>query len=145
MAKQNYSNHRKFYTLHHFVFYPAVFGLFVFCVYGFNKYPDRKFEWVALSLLTILVAWLSFMMRQHYALVPQNRIIRAEMRLRYFQLTGKRFEPVEARITFKQLAALRFASDEELPALVDRTISENLQPSEIKKLVVNWYPDHMRV
>ena len=85
------------------------------------------------------------MMRQHYALLPQNRIIRLEMRLRYFQLYGKRFEPVEAKLRFGQIAALRFASDEELPLLLERTIQENLSARSIKKLISDWQADHMRV
>jgi hypothetical protein len=95
--------------------------------------------------IIFLVTWLSFMMRQHYALIPQNRIIRLEMRLRYFQLYGKRFEPVEAKLRFRQIAALRFASDEELPALLERTLEENLSPNSIKKLITDWQADHMRV
>ena len=67
------------------------------------------------------------------------------MRLRYFQLYGKKFEPVEAKLSFRQIAALRFSSDEELPALLERTIEENLSPRSIKKLITEWRPDHMRV
>jgi hypothetical protein len=85
------------------------------------------------------------MMRQHYALVCQNRIVRLEMRLRYYQITGKRFELIEDRINFKQLAALRFASDEELPGLIDKTLEQNLPPAVIKQSIRHWLPDHMRV
>ena len=73
------------------------------------------------------------MLRQHYALLLQNRIVRLEMRVRYFQMSGKRFEPVEQKLNFNQIAALRFASDSELPALVDRALKENLSPDAIKK------------
>lgn len=97
------------------------------------------------AAVVMLIAWLSFMMRQHYSLVPQNRIIRLEMRLRYLQLYGKRFEPVEAKLRFKQIAALRFASDEELPLLLERTLQENLSSRSIKKLISDWQADHMRV
>lgn len=98
-----------------------------------------------ITAVIFLVTWVSFMMRQHYALIPQNRIIRLEMRLRYYQLYGKRFEPVEAKLKFGQIAALRFASDEELPALLERSIEEKLSPNTIKKLITDWQPDHMRV
>lgn len=98
-----------------------------------------------MAVIVLLISWVSFMMRQHYALIPQNRIIRLEMRLRYFQLYGKRFEPLEAKLRFRQIAALRFASDEELPGLLERTIEENLGPNSIKKLITDWQADHMRV
>jgi hypothetical protein len=44
-----------------------------------------------------------------------------------------------------QVFALRFASDEELPALVQRALNEHLTPDDIKKAVKNWLPDYMRV
>jgi len=85
------------------------------------------------------------MLRQHYALGNQNRIIKMEMRFRYYVLTQQRFEPFEQRLTFGQIAALRFASDEELPGLLKRTLDENLSPDTIKQSIVNWQPDYMRV
>ena len=67
------------------------------------------------------------------------------MRLRYFQLTGQRLEQFESGLTFNQIAALRFAADAELPFLLDRALKENLSPTEIKKNISTWNPDHMRV
>ncbi len=46
----------------------------------------------------------------------------------------------------KQLVALRFASDAELPALVQRVVTGGLsEPDAIKRAVVAWQPDHLRV
>ena len=145
MQNQNYSNHRRYYTPHHFIFYPIAAALLILALYFADKYTDNKTVFYLLATIIFLVIWLSFMMRQHYALIPQNRIIRLEMRLRYFQLTGIRFETVESNLRFSQIAALRFASDDELPALVDAAISENLRPGDIKKRITNWQADHMRV
>jgi hypothetical protein len=45
-----------------------------------------------------------------------------------------------------QLAALRFASDEETPGLVSRIVSGELKTSdEIKKAITSWRADHLRV
>jgi hypothetical protein len=92
----------------------------------------------------ILIGWLSFMLRQHYALGNQNRIIRLEMRLRFYQVTNKRFDPLEQKLTFGQIASLRFAPDEELLGLTEKAINENLSPNEIKKSIKNWQADYMR-
>ena len=85
------------------------------------------------------------MMRQHYALINQNRTVRLELRLRYFILTQKRFEEVEARLKSSQIYALRFAPDTELPALVERALNENLSGDDIKRAIKQWLPDTMRV
>jgi hypothetical protein len=145
MAQQNYSNHRRYYTIHHFIFYPVTLGLIILSLYFADKNPDRSAEWYMIASVIFLIAWLSFMVRQHYAMIPQNRIIRLEMRLRYYQLYGKKFEPIESKLRFRQIAALRFASDEELPALLERAVDENLSARSIKKLITEWQPDHMRV
>jgi hypothetical protein len=145
MARQSFENHVRYYTTHHFVFYPLLLAAITISVYAFNHHPEQKHLWLAITVLFIFIGWSSFMTRQHYALGNQNRIVRMEMRFRYYLLTGKRLEPLETNLSFQQLAALRFASDEELPALVERTMKENLSAVQIKKSIVRWLPDNMRV
>ena len=135
----------KYYTAHHFVFYPLLLIAISISVYKYNHHPDQKHIWGAVMALFFFIGWSSFMMRQHYALGNQNRIIRLELRFRYYLITGKRFEPLEDKLSFRQLAALRFASDEELVGLIDRAINENLTSRQIKKTILHWLPDHMRV
>ena len=101
--------------------------------------------WIALIFANVLIVWLALMVRLHYALGNQDRIVRLEMRLRYYILTGKRFEQIEAQLSFGQIAALRFAPDEELPGLTEKAISEKLNSDEIKRGIINWLPDRMRV
>ncbi|MEO6834043.1 MAG: DUF6526 family protein, partial [Chitinophagaceae bacterium] len=64
---------------------------------------------------------------------------------RYFQLSGKRLEPMEEKLGFSRIAALRFAPDEELEALVTAALAQNLSADDIKKQIKNWLPDEMRV
>jgi len=85
------------------------------------------------------------MLRQHYSLINQNRIVRLEMRLRYYMLTQQPLESVEHQLSFNQLAALRFASDAELLPLLKRALTERLTPDQIKKSIKNWQADTMRV
>lgn len=145
MRQQAYDNHKKYYYPHHFVFYPVLLGLILFSARTAMKDPEQSRVWWAITAIFILLAWLSFMVRQHYALTVQNRIVRLELRLRYYQLTQKRLEDVEKQLSFKQLAALRFASDEELPELLQKAIDNKLSADQIKKCVRNWLPDTMRV
>lgn len=85
------------------------------------------------------------MLRQHYALTLQNRMVLLEMRFRYFTLTNQRLELLEDKLNFGQIAALRFASDEELPELIKKAIADGLSGDDIKRLIKNWLPDNRRV
>jgi hypothetical protein len=76
-----------------------------------------------------------------YIVKLQDRIIFTEMRLRLARL-GR--EADYARLTPRQLVALRFASDRELPALIDRTLTENLTSKQIKDAVREWQGDYHR-
>jgi hypothetical protein len=145
MHKQQYRNHVRYYFPHHFIFYPAITALLVICI---KKYFDNDANsnlWLVMAAIIFMIGALSFMLRQHYALNNQNRIVRLEMRLRYYQLTQQRFDAIEKQLSFNQLAALRFAGDDELPGLADRTLRENLSPDAIKQLITDWQEDHMRV
>jgi hypothetical protein len=145
MAIQNYKNHIRFYPPHHFVFYPITLALLASAVYyALNDVPNQKL-WMFMSIVVFLIIVLAFMLRQHYALVLQDRIVRSELRYRYFVITNTRFEPMEQLLNDGQIFALRFAPDEELPKLVQRAVAEKMSGNQIKKAIVNWYPDHQRV
>jgi len=145
MAIQNFQNHVRYYTSHHFIFYPLLLIALFASVVAYSHHPEQHEVWIAIIAIFIFVGWSSFMMRQHYALGTQDRIVRLELRFRYYVMTGKRLELLESKLSVSQLAALRFASDEELVALVERTLKENLSGWQIKNSIVHWLPDHMRV
>jgi hypothetical protein len=57
-------------------------------------------------------------------------------------------EPLRSRVgelTESQLVALRFASDGEVPALVEKALKDQMKPADIKKAVVVWRADLFRV
>ena len=145
MSQQNYSNHVRFYTVHHFIFYPIISICFGASIWFAVNDPSNKLIWSTLAIVFLFIAWESYMLRQHYALTAQNRTIRLELRLRYFALTQKRFEDIEKQLSLRQLFALRFASDGEFLSLTDRTLNENLTGEDIKKAIVHWKGDYCRV
>ena len=144
MKTQSYKNHIRYYTPHHFVFYPILLVFLSFSIYYSFTKPEKAL-WVFISVLFIFLFCLAFMLRQHYALTLQNRMVRVEIKYTYFTLTGKRFEEIESHFTDSQLFALRFASDEEFVALVNRSLKESLSGDEIKKAIQNWKADNQRV
>ena len=144
MEKQSFKNHIRYYAPHHFVYYPVIIACVTFSIY-FTFTTEDKLIWAFISAIFIVLLCLALMLRQHYALTLQNRIVRLELRYRYFSLTGKRFEVVEHQLKDDQLFALRFAPDEELMRLIERTLQENLSGTEIKKAIVHWNGDYARV
>jgi hypothetical protein len=144
MEKQSFKNHVRYYVPHHFVYYPIIMMLLAFSVYFIFTTEDQLI-WTFISAVFVVLFCLAFMMRQHYALTLQNRIVRLELRYRYFAQTWKRFEDIEHQLNDDQLFALRFAPDEELKELIEKTLSENLSGTEIKKAIIHWKGDYERV
>ena len=145
MSKQNYHNHKRYYIPHHFIFLPMVSFAMAFAFYKAGTAHARCLPWLLFGVACFFILYLAIMLRQHYALNNQNRIVRMEFRLRYFELSGKSSAEAERKLSFGQIAALRFADDKEFILLLNRAITENLSPNEIKKAVTNWQADHMRV
>jgi hypothetical protein len=139
---QNLSNHVRYDPLFHFFALPA----FVFCwfvrVALLVRYPGFVRLIDVLFVTAILV--LCFRARQ-YALQAQDRVIRLEERLRLAMLLPDSLRPQITKLSEPQLIALRFASDQEVPGLVERTLSGNLSPADIKKSIQNWRADYYRV
>ena len=140
---QNFKNHRRFYPAHHFILIPLLMTLLIWAIQNFvqNGFSFPNFYFVLSSFILVLIALIS----RTYALKNQNRLIRIEMRYRYFELTGKSFSEKEKQLKLGQVIALRFAGDDELTLLTEKAISENLTSTEIKKAIKNWLPDNNRV
>lgn len=145
MSQQNYKNHARYYAPHHFVFLPLMGILLVWGLVNAYRNEDKRVEWLLFSLLSFCILYLALMLRQHYALGNQNRIVRLEFRLRYFELFGMSSSTVEDKLSFGQIAALRFADDNEFKALLEQALQHNLSGDEIKQRIKNWQADNMRV
>lgn len=145
MSKQSYKNHLKFYTPHHFIFLPLLGFMMVWGLFNAYKDENKRMEWLLFALLSFCIFYLAVMVRQHYALGNQDRIVRLEFRLRYFELYGKSASSMEPQLSFGQIAALRFADDAQFKELLALAIKDNLKPDEIKKRIINWQADTMRL
>ena len=141
---QSYKNHIRFYPPHHFIYYPIIMAFLSFSVY-FAFTTKDVILWSFLSAIFVVLFLLAFMLRQHYALTLQNRIVRLELRYRYLAITGERFEEFEERFNDAQIFALRFAPDIELQELIKQTLTKNLSGDQIKKSILNWKGDYERV
>jgi len=146
---QKLKNHRKFYPPHHFIFYPVTLVLLAFSVVklwnNMDVSPEFVTIWAVISAVIILIMVLSLMLRQHYALGLQDRIIVNEFKLRYFTLTGNRLENSTYHFSDAQVFALRFAEDDELMELMHQTAQNDWSPSQIKRNIKNWKADNSRV
>lgn len=145
MESQNYKNHRKFYAPHHFVFLPLLLILEVIGIYKILNDEQNQLLWILFTVVVFLILYLAIMIRQHYALGLQNRLVRLEFKQRYFEIFTLRSDEVEAKLKFSQIAALRFAYDDEFRILLEKALKENLSGDEIKKSITRWRADHQRI
>ncbi|SIQ46561.1 hypothetical protein SAMN05880574_11386 [Chryseobacterium sp. RU37D] len=145
MENQNYKNHRKFYTPHHFIYLPLLIIMEFFGISQIFNDKGNKQVWILFSIVIFLLFYLAIMVRQHYALGIQNRLVRLEFKQRYFEIFGQRSDEVDEKLTFDQIAALRFAYDDEFRELLYKALHENISGNEIKKSIKNWRADHYRI
>lgn len=145
METQNYTNHRKYYPPHHFIFLPLLFFLEICGIYKVFKDSEHELLWILFSVILFLILYLAIMVRQHYALGLQNRLVRLEFKQRYFELFSKRSDEVEEKLNFSQIAALRFAYDDEFKELLYKALHENISGDEIKKSIKKWRADRNRI
>jgi hypothetical protein len=139
---QSLANHAKYDPAFHFFVIPALVMNVLVVGYSLVRFPGKGGAWLLVVSLALLVL---VGRTRSYATHLQDRIIRLEERLRLGAILA---EPLRSRIgelTDSQLVGLRFASDAELPGLVQRALDEKLGRADIKKAVQDWRPDYSRV
>jgi L-asparagine transporter-like permease len=144
MPDQDYTNHRQFVPLFHYVLLPVLFLTIVGSVVNLVKsWGDHERIYSASLIVVLAVAsFLMLFLLRVFALKAQDRAIRAEENLRHFAITGKLLDP---RLSIKQIVALRFASDGEFVELAARAASETLDQDTIKRAIKTWRADTYRV
>jgi hypothetical protein len=140
MRIQSYANHRRL--------PPPIYvvsGVAILTWAGFNLWhavqvPSCGAWLAAVGTTAMLLVWYA---ARRNAQIMQDRIIRLEMQVRLARLLPGRDL---SALTLPQVVALRFASDGELPALVERVLRGELaKPNDIKLAIVSWQADWLRV
>jgi Family of unknown function (DUF6526) len=101
-----------------------------------------RFHTALLVVLLTICCGMLFNYARTFPLRAQDRAIRAEENLRHFALTGKL---LDARLSIKQIIALRFAPDNEFVDLAKKAADSNMPAADIKRAIKNWKADDYRV
>ena len=142
MEKQNYSTHRRFVFGYHIITLLGIIVLFIGAIVNLIKSSHDNFYSASLIVLGSILLGLVAYYERSFSLRAQDRVICAQENFRHYLLTKKEL-PVE--LTVRQIIGLRFESDEDFPALVERAVKEKMTENEIKKSIKNWKGDHYRV
>ena len=142
MAEQNFKNHSRLVPgFHGVTFLLIVAGLIGSVVNLIHADAATHYSAALLVVVFLAVLGVAWYARV-FALKAQDRAIRAEENFRHFILTGK---PLDKQLRMGQIIGLRFASDEELPALAKRAVEEKLSQKDIKQAIQDWRADYYRV
>jgi len=141
-SPQSFENHARLVPAYHFVAFPLFAVNFFFALYQ----VVTGFSWGNLVAFGVAVALiLLFFLARVMALTVQDRVIRLEETLRMRALLPADLQPRIGEFTVKQMVALRFASDGELPDLAKQVLDGGIQDQKpIKKLIRHWRADHQR-
>jgi hypothetical protein len=139
---QSYKKHARLLPPFHFFVVPVLVVNFLNTVRHLWQDPTLHFAFeVVVAAALVVLAFLS----RTQPLTVQDRVIRLEMRLRLRALLPPDLQPGIDRLTHRQLVAMRFASDAELPDLVREVLAGKLTTSkDIKQKIRSWQPDWLR-
>ena len=139
---QNLKNHPRFIPIYHAFALPILALNAVWTIVHAITMPSWGSAFAALVGIALVIVAL---FARVFALRVQDRVIRLEMRLRMRDTLPPDLVARIPEFTIDQLVALRFASDQELPALARRVLDERLKDRKaIKLLVAQWQADHLR-
>lgn len=139
---QDYKSHRRWLPVFHFGVLPVLLFNIVFSIWHAVRIPTRWNMWTALVAVAL---FLGVLYARGMVATVQDRVIRLEMTLRLRALLTGALASRIGELTPKHLVGLRFASDAEMPALVERCLSGELKNDEdVKKQIKNWQADWLR-
>ena len=139
---QTFENHVRMLPAYHYVAFP-LFALNV--LYALYQ-AVVHFSWANLMALGLAVAlMLLFFLARMMAVSVQDRVIRLEETLRMRALLPPDLQPRIGELSVKQMVALRFAGDDELPELARKVLDGRIEDQKtIKQMVRHWRADYLR-
>ena len=141
-SPQSFEKHTRWDPLFHFFLTPVALITFIWVCYNTYKNPSA---WTAWQIVVTAAAIVAVFKIRLYPLKAQDRVIRLEERLRLATLVTPDFRSRINELSERQLVALRFCCDEELPALAKRALDEKLDAKTIKQSIKKWRADEFRV
>jgi hypothetical protein len=141
-ATQNFKNHQRFLPSFHFFAVPVLLvNVFVQLVWLWGS-PTLAGAW---AVIVAIALFMTAILSRVQANTVQDRVIRLEMRLRLREILPADLKPRINDVTPRQLVALRFASDAELPELVREVLAGKLDTQKaIKTRIRDWQGDFLR-
>lgn len=140
---QTYENHAKFVPVYHYVLAPI---LLINVTWSGYVLVGSLTIATAIDFLVALGLVVLFLFARVFALGAQDRVIRLEERMRLQQLLPDELKPRIKEFSTKQLIAMRFASDSELPGLAQKVLGNNMSTQkEIKESIKEWKADYQRL
>ncbi len=141
--QQSFANHTRVDPPYQFFLAPVALINVIATIVHLVRAPSLLSAWLLVLALAGVVAVIKL---RTYPLKAQDRVIRLEERLRLAALLSDPAARAKIlELSEAQLVALRFAPDDELPALADQALSNHLAPKEIKRKIRNWRADHFRI
>lgn len=142
--EQSLKSHTRLDPVHHAATLLLFLNVIVSIVWAFRSptpgLPLRM--WVVLVAIALLISSAKARMNP---LKVQDRVIRLEEQLRYAAILTPARRAIADTLPLRSLIALRFASDAQLPSLVERAAAEHLTSAQIKQSIDPWRPDTHRV
>jgi hypothetical protein len=143
MAEQSFASHTRWVPTFHFFVMPV---LILNLGWSIHRLIRLGLGWDGVIYLLTAAALVLLMFNARlFALSVQDRVIRLEERMRLSSLLPADLKPRVSEFTVSQLVALRFASDEELPTLARKVLTDKVTDRKaIKQMVKNWRADDLR-
>jgi hypothetical protein len=139
---QTFANHVRKAPPSEYAIALAFLANFVLAVYRFAQ--DATLDRAVNLAMAIALIMMLFAFRRQVVTV-QDRVIRNELRERLRPLLPPDLYAATMALPIRQLVALRFAGDAELPALAREVIEGRLTtPKAIKMQVRDWQADYLR-